>query len=856
MDIALQGTSLVTDESYSFDQNCSSILVVQTNQKPDLIYRIFIIGDLLETNPSLNECILRHLKQNPLVTCCTLNEQEALATYAQPTTTNMDTSETIFILPDFESPLFSALKKLGVRVYGPTGAIDMINRSVDLNSPNIPNVYTFSLSKAIIVFSGFGVAQKKELSYLNRIAHYMGAKVKQELNSSVTHLVSPHVKSSLYDDSVGLGVIPLTPDWLKFCWDQRHDPAFLGTNTMVTKNYFIKPFTGLFLAFHAFSASEIKELEPLVFENGGFITDINSQDVTHVVVNYTGENDFPFPPRENIWVVNIKWFYESVKLQIKRPEATHIVSQIERKKKKIAFDEPASQSLHLPKPVTKTSTMHTFMNNKRRSREKSSIEEDKQNRRYCTFQELLETESNYIEMLNVMIQVFKEEIVKENKSQLDPIMSNEEIKDTFSYIEPIINIHENIFVELKDIFEKWNSKSSLGRVYDKEVPGMIRAYSAYINFFEKTKSLIDHKMRTNHRFHAVIKFCEINPRCQRQAFKDLLIRPVQRLPSVILLYKEILKHTDPVCSDHQQIAETIEKLTYVLNQINEDKKRTSEQLQNMEIFNRIEECPADFLSSKRKFLFSVDCYEFQDNPKSRSSLMTLFIMCDCIEVTYKMVKKSHPIDFALSPLQYTVANKILSLKKMKSFKHAYLIPFKYIDQLIEINDTTTTWKYSFGLKFKSREFDESKTRYYQIVADDPSEKQKSIIDILTKSVTCSKTVMDVSQNKQSPIVSLGRALENLAFKASRRMSRAFSINNSHNGLPRCMSVMSQINPDSMKSVNNLGDTASYTNEFENVSSTNSSQILHSSSNGKKAEKGRKQFSLWRRSIQPSDIQKR
>lgn len=41
--------------------------------------------------------------------------------------------------------------------------------------------------------------------------------------------------------------------------------------------------------------------------------------------------------------------------------------------------------------------------------------------------------------------------------------------------------------------------------------------------------------KTKPRFHAFLKLCQSKPECGRQSLQDLLIRPVQRLPSINLL---------------------------------------------------------------------------------------------------------------------------------------------------------------------------------------------------------------------------------------------------------------------------------------------------------------------------------
>ena len=64
---------------------------------------------------------------------------------------------------------------------------------------------------------------------------------------------------------------------------------------------------------------------------------------------------------------------------------------------------------------------------------------------------------------------------------------------------------------------------------------LVRAYPPFINFFENTRDMLIKCDKTKPRFHAFLKLCQTNPECGRQSLQDLLIRPVQRLPSISLL---------------------------------------------------------------------------------------------------------------------------------------------------------------------------------------------------------------------------------------------------------------------------------------------------------------------------------
>ena len=64
---------------------------------------------------------------------------------------------------------------------------------------------------------------------------------------------------------------------------------------------------------------------------------------------------------------------------------------------------------------------------------------------------------------------------------------------------------------------------------------LLKAYPPFVNFFEQSKEALNSSDRTKPRFHAFLKLGQTNPKCKRQGLQELLIRPVQRLPSISLL---------------------------------------------------------------------------------------------------------------------------------------------------------------------------------------------------------------------------------------------------------------------------------------------------------------------------------
>ena len=70
-----------------------------------------------------------------------------------------------------------------------------------------------------------------------------------------------------------------------------------------------------------------------------------------------------------------------------------------------------------------------------------------------------------------------------------------------------------------------------------------------------------------------------------------MIRPIQRLPSVLLLLERLLKYTPITHIDYQQLTNAIDKLREVAKKLNEERGKTEKHLSLFSIVNSIDNCP-------------------------------------------------------------------------------------------------------------------------------------------------------------------------------------------------------------------------------------------------------------------------
>ncbi len=81
-----------------------------------------------------------------------------------------------------------------------------------------------------------------------------------------------------------------------------------------------------------------------------------------------------------------------------------------------------------------------------------------------------------------------------------------------------------------------------------------------------------------------------------------MIRPIQRLPSVLLLLERLLKYTPLTHVDYQQLTNAIDKLREVAKKLNEERGKTEKHLSLFSIVNSIDNCPVRIIFRKRILL--------------------------------------------------------------------------------------------------------------------------------------------------------------------------------------------------------------------------------------------------------------
>ncbi|XP_020348245.1 protein ECT2 isoform X2 [Oncorhynchus kisutch] len=620
--------------------------------------------------------------------------------------------ETVFVLKDFASPDYIYLYKHDNRIVGPPVVLHCARREEPLPFSSRP-LYSTTMLNLSLCFTGF--RNKEEVKNLVNLVHHMGGTIRKDFSTKVTHLIAYSTHGEKYKLAVCMGTPILTPTWIHKAWEHREDVSFHAGDEEFRTEFKVPPFQDCVLSFLGFSDEEKTNMEERTIKHGGSHLEVGDQKCTHMVVEENAVKELPFVPSKRLYVVKQEWFWGTIQMDARAGESMYFYQKMDspvlkkavsllslntpnsnRKRRRLRetlaqltketeispFPPPrkrpsAEHSMSMGSLLDISNTPETCKALAEHSRplKSSTPAVLKQSARWQVSKELYQTESNYVDILTTVLQLFKVPLEKEGQVG-GPILAPEEIKTIFGSIPEIFDVHTRIKADLEELVMDWSEDKSVGDIILKYSKDLVKAYPPFVNFFEMSKETIVRCEKQKPRFHAFLKINQAKPECGRQTLVELLIRPVQRLPSVALLLNDIKKHTACNNPDKITLEKAIESLKEVMTHINEDKRKIEGQKQIFDVVYEVDGCPANLLSSHRSLVHRVETIALGDKPCDRGEHVTLFLFNDCLEIARKRHKV---ISTFRSPLG--------QMRPAAQLKHITLMPLSQIRRVLDLQNT-------------------------------------------------------------------------------------------------------------------------------------------------------------------------
>ncbi|XP_033285399.1 protein ECT2 isoform X8 [Orcinus orca] len=594
--------------------------------------------------------------------------------------------ENVFIVMDFQDSVFNELYKTDCRVIGPPVVLNYAQKGEPLPFSCRP-LYCTSMMNLVLCFTGF--RKKEELVRLVTLVHHMGGVIRKDFNSKVTHLVANCTQGEKFRIAVSLGTPIMKPEWIYKAWERRNEQDFCASFDEFRNEFKVPPFQDCILSFLGFSDEEKTNMEEMTEMQGGNYLPVGDERCTHLIVEENIVKELPFEPSKKLYVVKQEWFWGSIQMDARAGETMYLYEkantpELKKSVSLLSLNTPNSnrKRRRLKETLAQLSRetdMSPFPPQTPKSCTKSSKNStpvpSKQSARWQVARELYHTESNYVNILATIIQLFQVPLEEEGQRG-GPILAPEEIKTIFGSIPDIFDVHTKIKDDLEDLIVNWDESKSIGDIFLKYSKDLVKTYPPFVNFFEMSKETIIKCEKQKPRFHAFLKINQAKPECGRQSLVELLIRPVQRLPSVALLLNDLKKHTAEENPDKSTLEKAIGSLKEVMTHINEDKRKTEAQKQIFDVVYEVDGCPANLLSSHRSLVQRVETISLGEHPCDRGEQVTLFLFNDCLEIARKRHKV---IGTFRSPHGQT--------RPPASLKHIHLMPLSQIKKVLDIRET-------------------------------------------------------------------------------------------------------------------------------------------------------------------------
>ncbi|XP_015419667.1 PREDICTED: protein ECT2 isoform X3 [Myotis davidii] len=736
--------------------------------------------------------------------------------------------ENVFIVMDFQDPVFTELYKTDCRVIGPPVVLNCAQKGEPLPFSCRP-LYCTSMMNLVLCFTGF--RKKEELVRLVTLVHHMGGVIRKDFNSKVTHLVANCTQGEKFRIAVSLGTPIMKPEWIYKAWERRNEQDFCASADDFRNEFKVPPFQDCILSFLGFSDEEKTNMEEMTEMQGGSYLQVGDERCTHLIVEENTVKELPFEPSKKLYVVKQEWFWGSIQMDARAGETMYLYEkantpELKKSVSLLSLSTPNSnrKRRRLKETLAQLSRetdLSPFPPQTPKSCTKSSKNStpvpSKQSARWQVAKELYQTESNYVNILATIIQLFQVPLEEEGQRG-GPILAPEEIKTIFGSIPDIFDVHTKIKDDLEDLIVNWDESKSIGDIFLKYSKDLVKTYPPFVNFFEMSKETIIKCEKQKPRFHAFLKINQAKPECGRQSLVELLIRPVQRLPSVALLLNDLKKHTAEENPDKSTLEKAIGSLKEVMTHINEDKRKTEAQKQIFDVVYEVDGCPANLLSSHRSLIQRVETISLGEHPCDRGEQVTLFLFNDCLEIARKRHKV---IGTFRSPHGQT--------RPPASLKHIHLMPLSQIKKVLDIRETEDCHN-AFALLVRPPTEQANVLLSFQMTSEElPKENWLKMLCRHVANTICKADAENLiytadpetfevnTKDMDSTLSRASRAIK----KTSKRVTRAFSFSKTPRRVLRRALMTSQ------SSVEGRSPLSSDKHVMSRMSSTSSLAIIHS-----------------------------
>ncbi|XP_043470850.1 active breakpoint cluster region-related protein isoform X4 [Leptopilina heterotoma] len=203
----------------------------------------------------------------------------------------------------------------------------------------------------------------------------------------------------------------------------------------------------------------------------------------------------------------------------------------------------------------------------RRQEKGKDGEDDRTSMVKCIVSSVIESETIYVECLNVMLQYMK--AIRATLTTSQPVISEEEFGTMFYKIPELHAIHQTFLEGLRKKMEKWDCKTTVGEQF-KVMGSNIGVYGAFLHNYARATDTVRRCSHHSAQFGEITRDIRLRgfPKGPGLSLEDLLHKPVARVQKNALVLHDLLKHTPSTHADHAPLTEALAMTRKFLDEFN------------------------------------------------------------------------------------------------------------------------------------------------------------------------------------------------------------------------------------------------------------------------------------------------
>ncbi|EGG20844.1 pleckstrin domain-containing protein [Cavenderia fasciculata] len=264
------------------------------------------------------------------------------------------------------------------------------------------------------------------------------------------------------------------------------------------------------------------------------------------------------------------------------------------------------------------------------------------NHRNRVFKEILSSEENYMGGIEMIVNVFYQQVVWNNKVSPTPYLTQDQINTIFSTVKEIYSFNRELITRLRERSKNWDHRQKIGDIFVTLAP-YLKLYKTYCLNYDTAIECLQ-QAKKNETFKLFIKACLDHPENNmKQSLESLLITVVQRIPRYILLLQDFYRNTWKDHCDYDSLALALKNVQQVADEVNSSIKMAESQSKVLEIQRSLigwdEE--AELVRPSRHFIKQGLVYQCQLDQRFQKDKEELvcFYFNDAILLTEKKADK-------------------------------------------------------------------------------------------------------------------------------------------------------------------------------------------------------------------------